>query len=129
MGRSPSGKEQGVEVQGGSHDPPIVANRRLPVKDTPAEGGSTGPSTIVEVSKAVHRLGRTLLVLAAVAVLVALGRAALGRLAGDPGTSSVRGSFDAWPAVTPAPGRRAEDSGGVPDAAAPAGGGAPAKPS
>jgi len=125
MGRSPSGKEQGVDDQGGSHCLSIVANRRPPVKDTPASR-PTGPSTLGAVGTNLRRLRRTVLAVAVTATVVAVGRAALGRLAGDPGTSGGRGSFDAWPAVTPAPGRRAED-GTAPGTMA-GGDGAPAAP-
>jgi hypothetical protein len=60
-------------------------------------------------------IGRSIVMTAVAAVAVAAGRAVLGRLAGKPGVpSSPRGSFDTWPAVPPAPGRKAPNGSQVP---------------
>ena len=63
------------------------------------------------MSPALRRVIRVLLVGGAVVGALAAARAALGHLAGEPGASSGRGSFDTWPTVTPAPGRRVEEAG------------------
>gem|GEM_PF-5490002 len=59
---------------------------------------------------------RFLVVTGVVVAAVAVGRAALGRLAGDPGTARPRGSFDTWPAVPTAPGRSTPTDTGDPTA-------------
>jgi hypothetical protein len=58
---------------------------------------------------------RSIVMTAVAAVVVAAGRAVLGRLNGKPGVpSSPRGSFDTWPAVPPAPGRQVPNGSQVP---------------
>ncbi|HLN43130.1 MAG TPA: hypothetical protein VK215_11780 [Acidimicrobiales bacterium] len=60
-------------------------------------------------------LGWSIFVAGCAAVAVAVGRAALGRLAGKPGVpGSQSGSFDTWPVVPPAPGRLAPNGSRVP---------------
>jgi len=57
----------------------------------------------------------SIIVVLAGAVVAAVGRAALGRLAGRPGTPNPqRGSFDSWPTVVSAPGRLAPNGSQVP---------------
>ena len=60
-------------------------------------------------------LGWSIVVAALAAAAVAVGRAALGRFAGETGESGMqRGSFDSWPVVPPAPGRLVPNGSRVP---------------
>ena len=60
-------------------------------------------------------LGWSIVVAAVVAVVGVAARAALGRLAGEPGESKpLRGSFDSWPTVPLAPGRLVPNGSEVP---------------
>jgi hypothetical protein len=72
-------------------------------------------STLHNVGAVIRGLGRSIVRAAVAAAVVAAGRALLGRLARDQGEPrSPRGSFDTWPAVPSAPGRREPNGSGVP---------------
>ncbi|HEY5023874.1 MAG TPA: hypothetical protein VII76_02765 [Acidimicrobiales bacterium] len=60
-------------------------------------------------------LGWSVVVVGAAAAVAVVGRAVLGKVAGEPGTPPPqRGSFDNWPTVPPAPGRLVPNGSHVP---------------
>ncbi|MGA2520496.1 MAG: hypothetical protein ABSG81_06720 [Acidimicrobiales bacterium] len=59
-------------------------------------------------------IGRLVLRAGVAAVVVAVGRAALGRLTKAPGEGLRGGSFDTWPPVPPAPGRQPPNGSALP---------------
>jgi len=79
-----------------------------------AHRSSEGRSTLPRMRGIARRLGRLLIVAGVLAAAVAAGRAALARVAGEPGEPNRRGSFDTWPAVPLAPGRQPTEGSGLP---------------
>jgi hypothetical protein len=89
----------------------MLTNAAARVKHTTGQPGST----LLTVKAMLRGLGRSIVLAALAAVVVAAGRAVLGKQARGPGAPSrQRGSFDSWPPVPPAPGREVPNGSRVP---------------